>query len=345
MPTRIDSHRYGAGHPGERREAQCVNPSSVARKALTAGALAALLTSCDRAETAGVALPPAAVSGTQTLPNAAGRDLIYAGGDEASYVLTTGGKLVTTLAQTSFGLCSDRFGDVFFTEVNGIVEYRHGGTSAIATFAAPGTVYSCSVDPVTGNLAAVVFCLSKCGEEVVVLRAPGEPPKVYHDPALTSLLYCAYDDAGNLFVDGSDGAEFGLTELSKRGHAFARIALKRKIDFGAQIQWDGRNVAIETREHPAIYRVRITGLTGRVIGTTQLTGVGGRATQSWIAEGSIAVPTGPSNKRAIEILFWKYPAGGNPTKTFRGFVGSGHQTIDGVTLSVAPQGYQSRFRR
>jgi hypothetical protein len=312
-----------------------VNSWSLSRGAFGACAAVALLAGCGEAETPRVGLPAVKAQST-TLPGSFSGALIYAGGDEASYVFSfPAGKLVANIAGTSFGTCSDRNGDVFFTRVKRIVEYAHGGTTPIATFKAPGTAYSCSVDPTNGNLAAVVFCIAKCGQEVVVFPARGSPRR-YH-VALKSLLYCAYDDNGDLFVDGYNGTQFGLAELAKGRRAFASIALKQPIEFAEQIQWDGKDLAIETRVNPVIFRIGISGLTARVVGRTHLNRVGDRATQSWIANGKIAVPTGPRSKRAIEILFWDYPAGGNPTNEFKGFIGGGHAMIDGVTFSVASE--------
>jgi hypothetical protein len=315
-----------------------VKPSGLSRRAFAASALAAMLVSCDRAQTFGTLAPSVAHVRSWMARDAVRRPLIYAGGDEASYVFTfPEGKLVGSIAETSFGTCSNPNGDVFFTQVGSIVEYAHGGTTPIATFSVPGSAYSCSIDPATGKIAAVVFCTTKCSGDEVVLLAPLEPPKIYKDRALRSLLFCAYDASGNLFVDGYNGSQFGLSELPKLGRRFASVTLNKTIPFGAQIQWDGQHLAIETIEQPAIYRVSVSGSNGRIVREVHLTGVGGRATQSWIEHGKIAVPTGPGNKRAIEILFWNYPAGGMPIRTFKGFIGGGHQMIDGVTFSVPPR--------
>ncbi len=312
-----------------------VNSWSFLTRLIGASVAAATLVGCRGLQTPGEI--PASVPPPASLPASLRGALVYAGGDETSYVFTfPAGKLVATIAGTSFGTCSDRNGDVFFTRVKSVVEYQHGGTSPIATFKVPGTAYSCSVDPTNRNLAAVVFCISKCGEEVIVFPAHGRR-KTYHDASLKSLLYCAYDDSGNLFVDGYNGAQFGLAELVRGSGDFASVALKQPIEFAEQIQWDGKDLAIETRENPVIYRIGISGLTARVVGRTHLNGVGNRATQSWIANGKIAVPTGRRNKRAIEIRFWDYPAGGNPTNVFKGFIGGGsHAMIDGVTFSLPP---------
>ena len=189
----------------------------------------------------GAGVPTDAARPSWIEPDAYKHILIYAGGDEASYVFTfPKGRLVGTIAQDALGVCSDENGDVFFTQVRDVVEYAHGGTAPIATYEVAGTAYSCSVDQTTGNLAVVVYCISECtGEEVVVLRAPGEPPHAYSVP-LKTLLHCAYDDKGDLFVDGDNGVRFGITELLAGATVFQRIKLSRSIDHGAQIQWDGR---------------------------------------------------------------------------------------------------------
>lgn len=313
----------------------------VSARFLLACLAVAVLTACGTGAGGVVAFDSQRAARSWMEPDAYQHFLIYAGGDEESYVFTfPKGRLVGTIAQPAFGVCSDDNGDVFFTQVKQVLEFAHGATTPSATYNVTGTAYSCSVDPTTGNLATVVYCISQCsGDEVVVLRAPGEPTQVYTVPGLKTLLYCAYDDNGDLFVDGDDGLRFELFELPAGATGFQRIKLNRTIDRGAQIQWDGEDLAIETNLNPAIDRIRISGLTGKVVGVTTLSGVGVRAGQSWIANGKVAVPTSPGegDKRAVDIRFWNYPAGGNPTKTFSNFIGPGHQTIDGVTFSRAPR--------
>ncbi|MGA7354870.1 MAG: hypothetical protein WBW76_05490 [Candidatus Cybelea sp.] len=142
-------------------------------------------------------------------------NLIYAGGDASSYVLTyPGGKLVGQIGMTSLGTCADSDGNVYFTGAGAITEFAHGGTTPIATYAVQGNVYACSVDPATGNIAAVVFCASGCGDSVAVIRPrSGLAPTLSSDSELPSLLFCTYDGHGNIFVDGFKGSQFGMAEL------------------------------------------------------------------------------------------------------------------------------------
>lgn len=321
--------------------------SKFVRRALRVSVAATLLAGCGGGSAPQSTLPAAiARSAPQAhqakswmAPGAAKGTLIYAGGDVQSYVFSfPAGKVVGNIVGASFGICSDSQGDVFFTRVRSIVEFAHGGTTPIAVYNVPGSAYSCSVDPTTGNLAAVVFCLSGCGDQIDVFKAGAtEPPKVYQDPALTSMLFCAYDNQGNLFVDGYNATQFVLAELPAATSSFTSITLNQNIQYGGQLQWDGQYVTVETKINPAIYQIQVTGSAGMVVGTVTLTGVGLRATQSWIEGDKIAVPTGPFTKRATEVIFWKYPHGGKPTNSFEDFIGKGHQQIVGVTFSVRPQ--------
>ncbi len=270
-------------------------------------------------------------------PALAGRALVYAAGDVSSYVFTTNGKLIGNITQTGISTCSDRNGDVFFTEVNSIIEFPHGGTTPIASYAVPGTAYSCSVDPITGNLAAVVFCVTGCGESVVVLTTPGMKPQQYSDGALPQMLYCAYDDQGNLYVDGYSGSEFGLAELPAGGSALRNLTVSQNIQYAGQIQWDGQYLAVTTTIAPAVEQLQVTGSAATVVGTTELYGVGPRTTQTWLYHHKILVPTGHGRARATDIIFWKYPTGGYPIRDFAHFISKGHAEITGVTVSVPPK--------
>ncbi len=338
---------------------ECVRLLSLTRRFIGFGAIVAVLTACGGSQGQSAVPSPAAPGGmlraqtggspgamqrspsgkhsSRIDPAASGRTLIYAGGDQRSFVFTTDGKLIGNITQTALGTCSDENGDVFFTGVNSIVEFAHGGTTPIASYAVPGTAYSCSIDPVTGDLAAVVFCLTGCGESVVVLTTPGMLPQSYSDSTMPSLLYCAYDNSGNLFVDGYASSQFGLAELPAGGNALQNITVDQNIQFAGQIQWDGQYIAVTTTIHPAIEQVQVTGSTATVVGTTELYGVGPRSTQSWIYRDKIIVPTGNSRARSTNILFWKYPAGGYPVRTITGFIGKGHAEVTGVTVSVPPK--------
>jgi hypothetical protein len=150
------SERQG-GDRGTKERGLAMATTRIPARTHTPLAVLAILVGCGADPMPGGASPAAR---SWMDPDAYKHTLIYAGGDEASYVLRFPDGKLGTIAQTSFGLCSDNGGDVFFTQVKRILEYAHGGKAPVATFAVDGSAYSCSVDPTTGDLAASFACRS-----------------------------------------------------------------------------------------------------------------------------------------------------------------------------------------
>ena len=237
------------------------------RRTLAALAAGVLLSGC--------AMPAASLSPHQSVtstaqgasisPDAWRGSLLYVGGDKETYIFKyPGGRLLGSIPIGSFGMCSDAKGDVFVTRVSAIFEFPHGGTTPVAIYKAPGTVYSCAVDPTTQNFAVVVFCLSGCGDSVAVYQQNSQgPPQTFHDSKLHSMLYCGYDDAGNLYVDGYDkDGNFMISELPAGAQSFTNILFRENIAAAGQIQWDGTYMTVETRFQPKILSAEAFALRG-----------------------------------------------------------------------------------
>jgi hypothetical protein len=215
--------------------------------------------------------------------------------------------------------CSDQRGDVFVATGDGLLEYRHGGVSPIATIGIGSE--ACSVDPVTGDLAVAqygygvrIFRPTKQGWHLPATRTPPFQP--------TS---CAYDANGNLFVDGSTGGDLELAELVKGTKNFASIEVSQTINAAGTIQWDGRHLAVTSQANPPlIYRYSISGSAATLIGTTKLSRAT-RVAETWIFDGYVF---GAVDYYNLGVDMWKYPGGGSPVKTL---------SIDvagGVTISI-----------
>ncbi|MGC1380329.1 MAG: hypothetical protein WA814_04825 [Candidatus Baltobacteraceae bacterium] len=268
-------------------------------------------------------------------PGAASGDLLYIGGSSESWIFSyPDGEYVGGIAAGSSGTCSDNSGNVYLTRTSNVTEYAHGGTSPIASFSVPGTATACSFDPTTGNLAVVVSCFASCGQEVAVFSGPTKPPVTFEDPGL-SILYCGYDNAGNLFVDGEAAGKFGFAELPSGGSTLANVAIDLSVTNPGQVQWDGQYVTVEERFHPAVYQISVSGSTATVVNTVKFNEIGLKAGQSWIDGGTIVIPYAPGRKRPKNVRFWNYPAGGNATKTLRDFI-LRHMSVNGVTVSSLP---------
>ena len=134
------------------------------------------------------------------------------------------GKRVGTLTgfDDPYDGCVDANGNVYVTEYfNGdTVEYAHGGTKPLKTFASNGQAWGCSVDAAndlavtdrdTGTGAGQV-CVWKGGKS-------GSQSTCYSGlPACNMMSPAGYDDKGNLFVPGEDAprATFAFCSPARR---------------------------------------------------------------------------------------------------------------------------------
>jgi len=257
------------------------------------------------------------------------QDLLYVSdlGANAVYFYTyPAGKLMGKL--TGFGsvagLCADKAGDVFVVdEAGGVDVYAHGGSSPIRRLTTTGAPYGCAVDPSTGNLAVTNLSSVDYGAIAVYAKAKGRP-KEYPDNAVSSTYFCGYDDNGNLFIDAwNRSAQVILLELPKGGRGFHTYMLTRNVKKPGGVQWDGKYVAIGDQGAGLIYRA---GVTGKVAQTVTLK-KGANVEQFWIAGTTLI---GPNAQSFGTVPFWRYPAGGSPTKTMNGF-----SYPVGVTVSSA----------
>ncbi|HYL28135.1 MAG TPA: hypothetical protein VEW74_09910 [Candidatus Nitrosotalea sp.] len=254
---------------------------------------------------------------------AASAALVYVGGKEVVDVFGFPGGS----AQGSFntvgairGMCSDANGNVYIATapatksgLGHIYKYAHGGTTPIATLDAPKRVVpiACSSDPTTGNLAVSEQNEHNFTPTVAIYANASGSPAILTSPDIGADPQLAYDNAGNLFA--TSGGNVGA-ELAQGASGLSKITLTKTFGGVSHVQWDGTAFALQsfgTLKHNGeklferIYRVTISGSTGKLSGTTKFLGWPEKnAGQSWIDGGTI-VATPYS-----EMVFWNYPAGG-----------------------------------
>jgi len=245
------------------------------------------------------------------------------------------GELTTDMLSPD-GLCTDKKGDLFVVNNtpndNDIVEFAHGGTTPLQTLVDPAQIgVACSVDPVTGNLAVtnIENISFGAGSISIYPKATGNPT-ILADPDIGSVYFCAYDDKGNLYLDGfsggpSDGS-FEFAELPKGKSKFTPILLKNTtINFPGDIAWDGKYVDVADQEEAvisgsppiltsAIYRT--TGTDGKVVSQEILANSDDLI--QYFNEGTEAIGV---NFHGTFVAFWQYPKGGKEIKTLTGFSG------------------------
>ena len=239
------------------------------------------------------------------------------------------GKHVGTLKgfYQPLGECSDQAGDVFIANGDTILEYKHGGTKPIQTltFAGYGAI-GCGVDPTTGDLATTWNKGDTQGYVAIYQHAKGTP--TLYSNGNMGFIFCGYDNAGNLFVDGENypGLVFAFAELPRGGSALTNITLNQSIEYAGAVQWDGKYIAVGDDEAQKIYRFAISGSSGTLKGTVNL-GSAQSVYQFWIKGKKVV----GADDLPSTVWVWNYPAGGAPTKSITKGVGSPF----GATISVA----------
>ena len=273
----------------------------------------------------------AAQSGTAVPGGTKSGDLMYVGGTHGVEIYTyPAGSYQETIETPGLvsGMCSDSKGNVFAALTAGgsssdngaIYEYMHGGTKPIAKLDVPKheIPIDCSSDPETGNLAVTLRNSRDYAPSVAIYPRASGAPKIYVSRAIGAAPQAGYDDRGDLFATsgGNVGAEL---PMGKTG--FTTIKLSETLGGVAHVQWDGTYLALQSfvylkhnREklHERIFRVQISGSTGKVASRSRFHGWPEKDPgESWIQGGTIVAT--PSR----EIVFWAYPAGGNPRKVIR----------------------------
>jgi hypothetical protein len=267
--------------------------------------------------------------------------LIYATAQHGAEIFSyPDGKLVGALsiAGDAYGDCSDTQGDIFITAIASsghgkIFEFAHGGTQPIAELrSGEGWAFACTVDPTTGNL--VTNDNINTGPSFLELYqdAKGKPTR-FSDPAFYNYYGMAYDDAGNLYVDGIDYQNHSaVAELAKGSSKFVNYALSLQGsgEFAGQMQLHGKLLAIEVPggTQASILHVRLEHRTAKIVGTTTLRGADVRF---YLLDDGTAIGTVGNDERvAHQVALWHYPAGGNPFKTFHRV----KEKLSGLALSI-----------
>ncbi len=242
------------------------------------------------------------------------------------------------------GECVDKAGNVWVANLASgegrITEYAHGGTRPIKILQDTGyRPLSCSVDPTTGNLAVTNFSANSGGQGNVLIYAHAVgTPKSYEPPSMYFAYFSAYDDAGNLYVDGENQyGYFEFAELPNGSSTFENILLSPIISIPGGVQWDGKNVAVGNQDslNSTIYLMRFSGSKATLKGTVILDN-GEDVAGFWIqklAKGMDVVAPAQGNTAGSRVFFYNYPAGGSPKQTLTGF-----KTAIGAAVSTVRTG-------
>lgn len=229
------------------------------------------------------------------------------------------GQLMMYGLQSPTGECVDSHGSVFVTGFNGhkVFLYPYGGSRPVLTLFDPGYPVGCSIDPTTQSLAVANEFDRSAGPGTVVIWAPANGrPTVYANLQFLEPSWCAYDDKGNLFVDGEDYStrKSSLAELPKGAASFKKVSLG--ISLGGppgNLLWDGKYITAVAGN--VIYRLSISDFKARVVGSTTLHAL-------WTLSNYFIVGSQQNQPQARKLVatagedigIFNYPTGTGPTK-------------------------------
>jgi hypothetical protein len=274
----------------------------------------AILSSCGAAREASspIAVLPAAPTGRTTLS----RSLLYVldklQGRKLSVFTFPGGAPQKSVLLPTDGwayICSDSSGHVFAPTYGVVFKYAHGGEKPIGYLQDKGALgQECAGDPKTGNLAVIN---EGRGCTFAIYKSAKGNPMCLNEPGITA-QYPSYDDRSDLFFNGGtkENSSF-LAEIPAGTTKVLEIALNESISTFYDLQWDGQDVAIQTKlpgteDQPVVIeRIQVSGTKGTIVKTIRFKGWTNQTGYFWISGGYIVAPI-----NFTELGIWNYPQGG-----------------------------------
>ena len=230
-------------------------------------------------------------------------------------------------------VCSDASGNIWTVVGDhgrwSAYEYAHGGKTPIAKIGIPhaAAAEGCAIDPTTGDLAVVrLDSRLHAFADIWTGARKGKPASF---PIAFTPTACTYDDNGNLFVDGwfGDTVLFELGELTKGANSFTSVTLNRvPQNYPGGIQWGGKYVALVDK--PWVYRISVSGSTGKVVGRVFLKKVWAYAPMA--IEDGVVVATTSALGSGNAVALWPYPGGGKLSKILAKY----QDLVPGLAISV-----------
>ncbi len=228
-------------------------------------------------------------------------------------------------------MCTDPHGDIWVASGGqGILEYAHGGTNAIATLDTNADVRDCAYDPTTGDLAAVEIGGS-CN--LAVWQNHQGTPTQYN----VTDFYAnsgTYDGQGNLFLAGRmtyNDNRLRIVELPAGSSQFHNVVLNRQIDIPSEIRWIGSYFAVSAPNHrdQTLYNVRIVGSKANITKTIRFN----HLEHLWRLQGRTLIASYKPDWHGLGsmVALWDYPRGGSPTNVMN--VNGRYTQISAVVIS------------
>ena len=253
------------------------------------------------------------------------------------------------------GLALDTAGNLYVADTNNsrIQVYAAGFKRTPTTINDPGeSPASVAIDS-NGNLGVTNILTTSDGPgSVSFFNKGGTLLTTLSNPDFAKVLFDAFDDKGNLYIDGTDASgAFVAGEVvgGVSGKAITVLATGNSVGFPGGIAISSRGkIALDDQQNLAIYTYHapVKGSLGMPIATTPLTGAGDPISfaitrtnkEIWVADpargGLTASAPGPPKVLVSSADKYRYPKGGASRKDI--FFSHGAQP-DGIVLSPDSQ--------
>jgi len=228
------------------------------------------------------------------------------------------------------GMCTDASGNIWITNTGTLtIEQVSRTGSLLKTLDDPtGFPVGCAVNRSNNDLAVsnIIGSPSGDGNVVVYANSTGTPTQ-YFDSSVFEYFFPAYDNAGNLFVDGEGSFGYALTELPAGSSTLSSVTISGgTLFFPGGLNWNTGSSSLMLGDQECgdttascIYSATVSGGTATITGVTNLSDLTGgtafdtdQATVSpqgrYVAGPAISEDSNPSSANR-----WAFPAGGVPT--------------------------------
>jgi hypothetical protein len=256
-----------------------------------------------------------------------------------------GGRLLQTLTGLSYpqGECADSGGDVFVTSrlsssssASIIYRFAHGQSQPLEKLSDPVLATSCSIDPTTGNLAAVG------PQGIAIFKNATGAPAIYYSS--NYLFYnCSYDNLGNLYVlvpSSTSANRALLVRFNAGSDRFEQIQLKVTLqdsNDSSTVQWDGNHLAVSSQDGNSpitLYRLRIENNVGTVVSSSKLSSPSNSfGHQLWITKNAI-FGTGHARRTKAQVFVWHYQNCGQAKAIVDRIGSKGYAEPWGIVVSI-----------
>jgi len=230
-----------------------------------------------------------------------------------------------------YGQCVDRSGNVWIAEADGftVVAYPYASKKPLKFLQTTGYPIGCAVNGANGDLAVSNFTGKSEAGTVQIWKGAAGHPTTYKSSTLYYLWPPAYDDKGNLFVEGqATNGTYSVAELAKGGRTLHAVAMPgATIDYAGATLWDGKYLGFTDqnagdKNTTVIFRASVSNFRVKIVERIHLTDDCLHGYTDVVQPFVVPVPGGsPStvvggNVRCKNRFdFWSFPSGRNPKAT------------------------------